>query len=323
MIGRRLLLLMCLCPAAGAVTDLNLRAESGGRNVAVATPGAQVSYSIVGELSDTSSMGLAMVTFDLAFSGGPLTQAASPSSNPMLNFASPQGLSNPVGFGGTVVGGTLVQIGGAQNTIANTFAPAPIGAVLTDVAQSGSPAVLATGTLTAPTQCGTYVLTIDNVMANVIRAGEDGDPFWAVDPAGVGTKLSLTVEVQALFTDASSISVQTTGSAHFTLEAGLANANRPYWVLGTFAGTVPGLTLANGTHIPLNPSLYLNYTISNPNTGVLANSLGFLNANGHGASTFTLPHVPAQAAGLVLDHAFILLQPVNFASNAVEVTLVP
>ena len=323
MIGRRLLLLLCLCPAAGAVTDLNLRAESGGQAAVVATPGAQVSYSIVGELSDTSSMGLAMVSFDLAFSGGSLTQAANPSSNPMKNFASPLGLNNPAGFGGTVVGGTLVQVGGAQNTIANTFASAPIGSVLTDVAQSGSPEVLATGTLTAPTQCGTYTLTIDNVMANVIRAGEDGDPFWAVDPAGVGDKLSLTVTVEAMFTDVSTLSVGNTGSAHFTLEAGLANANRPYWVLGTFNGTTPGLTLAGGTHIPLNPSLYLSFTLTRPNTGLLQNSLGFLNANGHAASTFNLPHVPAQAAGLVLDHAFILLQPINFASNAVEVTLVP
>jgi hypothetical protein len=55
MIGRRLLLLMCLCPAAGAVTNLNLSAESGGRNTVSVTPGATVSYSIVGELSDSGS----------------------------------------------------------------------------------------------------------------------------------------------------------------------------------------------------------------------------------------------------------------------------
>jgi hypothetical protein len=323
MIGRRLLLLMCLCPAAGAVTDLNLSAESGGRNAVLATPGAQVSYSIVGELSDTSSKGLAMVSFDLAFSGGPLTQCATPASNPMKNFASPLGLNNPAGYGGTLVGGTLVQVGGAQNTINNVFAAKPTGSVLTDVAQNGSEIVLATGTLTAPTQCGTYTLTINNVMANVIRAGETGNPFWAVDPAGVGDKLSLTVTVEAMFTDTATLSVANPGSAHFTLEAGLANAGRPYWVLGTFSGTTPGLNLAGGTHLPLNPSLYLNFTITNPNTGLLSNSLGFLNANGHGASTFTLPHIPAQAAGLVLDHAFVLLSPVNFASNAVEVTLVP
>jgi hypothetical protein len=241
----------------------------------------------------------------------------------MKNFASPLGLNNPAGYGGTLVGGTLVQVGGAQNTINNVFAAKPTGSVLTDVAQNGSQVVLATGTLTAPTQCGTYTLTINNVMANVIRAGETGNPFWAVDPAGVGDKLSLTVTVQAMFTDTASLSVANPGSAHFSLEAGLANANRPYWVLGTFSGTTPGLNLAGGTHLPLNPSLYLTFTITNPNTGLLSNSLGFLNANGHGASTFTLPHIPAQAAGLVLDHAFVLLSPVNFASNAVEVTLVP
>jgi hypothetical protein len=323
MIGRRLLLLMCLCPAAGAVTNLNLSAESGGRSTVSVTPGATVSYSIVGELSDTGSKGLAMVCFDLSFSGGPLTQATAPVSNPMLNFASPQGLSNPAGFGGTVVGGTLVQVGGAQNTINNVFASKPIGAVLTDVAQQGSPQVLASGTLTAPTQCGTYTLNISNVMANVIRAGETGVPFWAVDPAGAGSNLSLTVQVVALFTDVGTLSVANPGTVHFSLNAGPTNANRPYWLLGTFSGSVPGLTLANGTHIPLNPSVYLTFTLTNPNTALLGNSLGFLNAAGHATAAFTLPHVPAAAAGLVLDHAFVLLQPTNFASNAVEVTLVP
>lgn len=323
MIGRHLLLLMCLCPAAGAATDLNLSAESGGRNLVIVTPGAAVNYAVVGELSNNGSKGLAMVCFDLSFSGGPLSAASTPTSNPMKNFASPQGLSNPAGFGGTLVGGSLVQVGGAQNTINNAFAPKPIGSVITDVAQAGTPQVLASGTLTAPTQCGTYTLAISNVMGNVIRAGETGVPFWAVDPAGVGSTSNLTVEVVALFADVGTLSVANPGTAHFSLNAGASNANRPYWLLGTFSGTVPGLTLANGTHIPLNPSVYLSFTLSNPNTAPLGNSLGFLNNVGHGVSSFTLPHVPAAAAGLVLDHSFVLLQPVNFASNAVEVTLVP
>lgn len=287
------------------------------------TPGATVNYSIVGELSDTGSQGLAMVCFDLSFTGGPLTAATAPASNPMKNFASPQGLSNPAGFGGTLVGGNLVQVGGAQNTINNVFAPKPIGTVITGVAQQGSPQVLASGTLTAPTQCGTYTLNISNVMANVVRTGETGNPFWAVDPAGVGSNTNLTVQVVALFTDKTTLSVANPGTAHFSLDAGASNANRPFWLLGTFTGSLPGLTLANGTHIPLNPSIYLSFTLSNPNTSLLSNSLGFLNASGHAASAFTLPHVPAAAAGLVLDHAYVLLQPVNFASNAVEVTLVP
>jgi len=323
MIGPRLLLLLGLCPAALA-TDLNLSAQSAGQSSIVVTPGAPVSYAIVGELSDASSKGLAMVCFDLAYSGGSLSQANAPASNPMQNFASPLGLNNPAGFGGTASGGALVQVGGAQNTIGNSFAPLPTGSVLIDVAQAGSPQVLATGSLTAPLQCGTYTLSIDNVMANVIRAGETGTPFWAVDPAGVGSKTSLTIEVQALFTNVSTISVSSaTNRQNFSLDAGPSYAGRKYFLLGTFAGTTPGITLAGGTHLPLNGSLYLSFTALNPNTAPLSNSFGLLNGSGQASSTFTLPHVPASAAGLVLHHAYVLIQPINFASNAVEVTLVP
>ena len=323
MISSRLLLLLSLCPAAAAATDLNLSAESSGQNLVVATPGSSVSYAVVGELSDGGSLGLAMVSFDLAFSGGPLTQAATPASMPMQNFASPLGLNNPAGYGGTVSGGVLKQIGGAQNTIANAFAPLPSGTVVTGVAQPGSAQVLATGTLTAPSECGTYVLTIDNVMSNVLRSGQNGDPFWAVDPAGVGSKISLTVEVRALFADVSTISVAATGTQTLSLDAGVGNAGRKYVVLGTFTGTVPGITLGSGVHIPLNQSAYLNFTATRPNTPLLSNSVGTLNGFGKATATFNLPHVPAAVAGLVLNHAFVLVQPINFASNAVEVTLVP
>src|SRR6185503_2136828 len=52
MISSRLLLLLSLCPAAAAATDLNLSAQSSGQSVVIATPGSSVSYAIVGELSN-------------------------------------------------------------------------------------------------------------------------------------------------------------------------------------------------------------------------------------------------------------------------------
>jgi len=323
MISSRLLFLLSLCPAAAAATDLNLSAESGGQNKVVVTPGATVNYAIVGELSNGGSLGLAMVSFDLSFTGGPLTQADAPSGQPMANFAAPLGLNNPAGFGGTVSDGHLVQVGGAQNTILNVFAQLPVGSVVTGITQPGAPQVIATGTLTAPTHVGTYTLDIDNVMGNVVRSGETGVPFWAVDPAGVGNKTSLTIEVAALFVDKATLSVSVLGSQHFSLDAGTANAGRQYLLMGTFTGTVPGITLAGGTHLPLNPSVYLNFSGRNPNTPLLSNSFGNLDALGHAAASFNLPHVPAAAAGIVLDHAYVLMKPIDFASNAVEVTLVP
>jgi hypothetical protein len=154
-----------------------------------------VSYAIVGELSDARSKGLAMFAIDLAFDGGPLAQAATPTAGPMTNFVSPVGLSNPAGYGGTPVSGTLHQIGGAQNTIKNTFAPQPTGTVILDVAQAGSPEVLVTGELTAPLTPGTYTLAIELLLANVVRVGSDGNPFWHVSPAGEGLITDLVVIV--------------------------------------------------------------------------------------------------------------------------------
>jgi hypothetical protein len=76
-------------------------------------------------------------------------------------------------------------------------------------------------------------------------------------------------------------------------------------------------------HLPLNPSFYLTYTLTSPNTALLSNSLGLLDGNGHAASAFHLPHVPPTVAGLVLNHAYVLLQPIDFISNPVSLTLVP
>src|SRR5690606_1024893 len=92
--------------------------------------------------------------------------------------------------------GDLLQVGGAMNTIKNFFAPTPSGTVVTDVAAPGSPEVLASGTVDAPATPGTYVLSVSNVVANVIRQGEDGSgPFWVVEAAGVGGIDFLTIQV--------------------------------------------------------------------------------------------------------------------------------
>lgn len=183
--------------ASGAgATDLGLRLESGGQSAVTVAPGAAVAWSAVGELSDNASDGLALFAFDLQWSGGALAPAATPVTSPMTSFARPLGLANPAGFGGTPGGvGRLLQVGGAQNTIDNTFAPYPTGGVVTGVGAPGQPVVLAAGQLTAPTTPGTYTLAASNVVANVIRPGQTGATFWRVDKASAGTVTPLVVTV--------------------------------------------------------------------------------------------------------------------------------
>ena len=183
--------------ASAFATNLNVRVQSGGSSSVTVPPGATVSWDVVGELSDNLNAGLALFSVDLGFTGGPLTQALNAASLPMLSFTRPAGLTNPAGFGGTVLGGQLRQVGGAQNTIKNTFAPYPNGTVVTGVAAAGAPVTLASGQLTAPLTPGTYTLTPSGVVANVIRQGETGTPFWHVDRANAGTVQSLVVQVSS------------------------------------------------------------------------------------------------------------------------------
>jgi hypothetical protein len=181
--------------SAAMATDINFSVQSGGSNAVVVSGGAEVAYEVEASLSGTPSEGLALVGFDLEFTGGALTPAAEPTEDPMLSFVIPDGITNPDGYGGTIIDNKLVQVGGGQNTINNYEgnAPFPIGAVITGV---GYPdVILATGTLTAPMEAGEYVLSLTNPFANVIKEGEDGDPFWATEEAGIGSIANLTVTV--------------------------------------------------------------------------------------------------------------------------------
>ncbi len=204
--------------AAMGITNINISVQqTNGTNTITVLPGATVDYKIVGTLSDAVNEGLALIALSLDFTGGNLAQANTPAgaiscANPMPAFVEPDGMGNPAGFGGTVIVGSppcphptracLVQIGGALNTIKNTAAYAPyplLDPILTGIAQPGGcgPAVIATGTLTAPNTPGQYFLNAFDILANVISDGEDGTVYWAVEQAGPGTTTNLTVNVQA------------------------------------------------------------------------------------------------------------------------------
>lgn len=306
-----------------AASDLELSVRSGGVDHITVGPGATVPWSIVGELTDSGTQGLAFFVLDVDFDGGGLAPADTPASSPMTSFATPLGLNNPAGFGGTLSGGDLIQVGGAQNTIQNAFASAPIGSVSLGVALPGSPETLVTGSLVAPVEPGTYTLTVDNVMANGVRAGETGIPFWAVDAVGVGAVSALTVEVEAFSVDVDNVSIGGLGSQVMTLDAGIANAGRQYYILGSVTGVTPGLSLASGAHIPLNPGPYFFLLLDFPNI-LIASQIGLLDGAGQATATFTVPPgTPTSLIGFTLQHAYVLLNPKDYVSNVVDVTLDP
>lgn len=177
-------------PVAAQVT-LDVQVLSGGAPVVSVMPGQVVSFSVAAQLGGDLSQGLAMFSLDLDHDGGPLTQVAPTAA--AAPFVAPMGVNNPAGFGGTLRGGNLLQVGGAMNTINNQFAAAPIGSVVTGVALTGSE-VLATGSLVAPSTAGVYSVTPRNLFANALDAPAPAG-HWEVKAVEPGTVESLTLLV--------------------------------------------------------------------------------------------------------------------------------
>lgn len=214
---RRLLVLSLAVAFGGSAafaTDLNVsvlgqQGEEWLSEITV-TEGTVVNYKVIGELSNDPNMGLALVGFDLCLPSVVLGPADVPDQPPMNNFVSDEtqelyvGISNPVGecppacgYGGTIIDGCLVQVGGGQNTIMNTpvYALYPVGSVITYVGTFGNPVVLVTGTIPDLTE-GTYTLTLSNLFANVIQDSQSGDPFWTTEEiTDGGTNGVLTINV--------------------------------------------------------------------------------------------------------------------------------
>lgn len=124
--------------------------------------------------------------------------------------------------------------------------------------------------------------------------------------------------------DVGSLSVSSGGSQVLTLDAGVQNANRTYWILGSNSGTSPGFRLGT-VPLPLNLDRYTRFTFrlggSNP---MLQGFRGTLDSNGRATAVFTAP--PGFLTGLTgtsLHHAYVLVQPFSYASQPVELRLLP
>jgi len=179
-----------------AASEFAASVTSGGSSSVTGVPcGATLPYEVRGVLSDNDTLGLAGFVCDLEFSGGPMGPADAPSADAMLNFDRPAGMTAGGGFGGTVVGGRLRFVGGAQNTTNNTpdNAPVPIGSVITGVGHAET--VLVAGSVVTPAEPGTYTLSLSNLRATVLVGDDQATGYWRVEPAGVGTISNLTIEV--------------------------------------------------------------------------------------------------------------------------------
>ena len=181
-----------------------------------------------------------------------------------------------------------------------------------------------------PTDSGARVVRVRFGTAE--DCNDNSHPDWCDIATAASTDFNhndVPDECEMLAEDGDEIALSMGGSVTFTLDAGTANAGKTYWLLGSSTGTTPGTSIQNGNVLPLNAinDPWFRLTMLNPNTPVLATTLGTLDANGRATAQLTLPAgTPSILAGWTLDHAFVLYDPVQrffAASNSVPMTLAP
>ncbi|MFH2002666.1 MAG: C25 family cysteine peptidase [Planctomycetota bacterium] len=128
----------------------------------------------------------------------------------------------------------------------------------------------------------------------------------------------------SLLYDQSSISARVGGTVNFALDAGVENAGRNYILLGSISGTQPGTALPGGlATMPLNFDIFTDIVFANLNSTLFTNFLGVLDANGQATAQLNAPAIPAGLAGTIMEYAYAMNYPWDFASNAVGVTVLP
>lgn len=140
---------------------------------------------------------------------------------------------------------------------------------------------------------------------------------WAFDVSHAGDSFVPCVDT---------IAVSSGGVASMSLTAGPTQAAAPYLVLGSVSGTSPGL-MVGSVPLPLNPDAYFSLLATNPNSVILPDSLGTLDANGNALVHLVLPAgLPPALAGLTLWHASLVFSTAGApvaGTNAVSLLLTP
>jgi hypothetical protein len=231
--------------ATAQTVTLTLDSPQDGQVVA---SGATVEWSVIFSVSSGDNEGLALLAVDLvqgtenpAFLDIPPADGV---PTEMANFSRPDGVSNPgeidpaTGYIGVQRGEAgamnLVQIGGGQNNFGEAM---PEGSGIAENANvvggvgQGTPGVLASGSFTAPSTCGTYTFSLANAVANVLEERHNPPAFSPV--------IEATTDVTA---GSISFVITLSGDLDFDYDVDLADLAQ---LLGNY-GTVSGAVYEDG-----------------------------------------------------------------------------
>jgi len=202
--------------------------------------------------------------------------------------------------------GTQLSGGGAKVTVSadpSSTAPVQIGKVLD----------LGKGTYTFPVTAGTtpglavFRIEVDDGRGKVLLA-----------PRSI-----LTVSKPPLFASPTALSAAAGGTVNFDLFPGPAFAGRPFYLLASASGSVPGIPLP-GLTLPLNPDPLFFLSFSLMNSPILPGAAGKFDASGRASARLVVtPGLLLPYASGSLTFAYGVLNPIDFVSNPVVIAIHP
>lgn len=114
------------------------------------------------------------------------------------------------------------------------------------------------------------------------------------------------------------------GKIYLTLNAGPSQGNRYYMICGSITGNAPGSPVPDGAIIPVNLDLFSYYILGLLNTAMFINFYGKLMPDGYGVAIYdTLGSLPQNILPFDISLAAVLMNPYDFATNPVNIDIVP
>ena len=151
-------------------------------------------------------------------------------------------------------------------------------------------------------------------------------PFWCDGRSGSQDVYTDSVNLQ-LFTNVDTVSAATGGTVGFQIRVGPNHAGESYLMVASGSGTSPGVTIAGGVHVPLNPDFWTTLSISFANSAIFPGSAGVLDAKGASTAQMnTLGPFDPLFIGTDLDFSVVTIGGGGIATHATpptRVSLVP
>jgi hypothetical protein len=132
----------------------------------------------------------------------------------------------------------------------------------------------------------------------------------------------LCLPASPLWVGADEIYASKGGMVELLLNACAVNSGRNYLMLGSLTGTKPGTPLPGGSAmLPLNWDPFTELVSSQLNTHTFSCFMGQLDTNGQSVAKIQAPPLLPTIVGTKMYFAYCLDQPIDYASNAVEVRI--